>query len=441
MATRERALFRGRYLVWASVALAVLFVVAVWLTFALLQPTPPRKITMVTGPEGGISAELGKRYREFLKHEGIDLRLVQSPGAVAMVAHLRDRKTGASVAIVADGIATRESSPELVSLGALFYEPLWLFYHGRPLEEKLRAHQHLRIAVGPEGSGSRAFSVEFLARTGIVEGSNVSLLTLASDDAAKKLQAGEIDAAFLLDAWETSLVRRLIVAKDIHLSDTPRADSWVALYPYLNKIVLPAGVADMARNVPPENVTLLAPKASLLVRADLHPAIQYLLLEAAAQIHSGPSVFNKAGQFPALESPDLPISDNARQFYKTGTPFLQRHLPFWLAILVQQLIALLIPVVALLYPMLRLLPALFGWFMRLRVFRLYGELKLLEDELAARGARDPVDDLLARLEGLEERANDMWLPMFLKPFLYQLRIHISLVRARRERQQSPAGAP
>ena len=436
MAIRARALFQGRHLAWALIALAALLLALVWLAFALLQPTPPHRITMVTGPEGGISSELGKRYREVLKREGIELRLVSSPGAVSMVAHLRDRKSGASVAIVPDGIATQQNSPELVSLGALFYEPLWLFYNGRPPAEKLRARQPLRISVGPEGSGSRAFSVEFLARTGIVEGRNVSLLTLASDEAARRLLAGEIDAAFLLDSWETSLVRRLIVAKDIHLSDTPRADSWVALYPYLNKVMLPAGVADMARNVPPENLTLLAPKASLVVRADLHPAIQYLLLEAAAQIHSGPGLFNRAGQFPALESADLPISDNARQFYKTGTPFLQRHLPFWLAILVEQLIVLLIPVVGLLYPLLRLAPALFGWVMRSRVLRLYGELKRLEDALAAPGARRDADDLLVRLERLEERANGMWMPVYFKPFLYQLRMHIALVRERRTRPSS-----
>jgi len=271
--------------------------------------------------------------------------------------------------------------------------------------------------------------VEFLKRLGIVDGRNASLLALAPNDGADKLLRGEIDALVVLDAWESPLVRRLLAAKDVHLVNAPRADSWVALYPYLNKVVLPAGVADMARDIPPENVTLLAPKANLVVRADLHPAIQYLLLEAASQANSGPGVFNKAGEFPAPESVDLPLSDHARQFYKTGPPFLQRHLPFWMAILLQQLMVLLIPLLGLLYPMLKLAPAGFAWAMRTRMLKLYGELKGLDDELA-HGPRDRIADLAARLQRLEERVNDVWLPVSFRPLLYQLKTHVALVRQR-----------
>ena len=427
-----RDLLHRRHVAWALIALAVIVGAAVWLAFAFLKPTPPRVVTMATAAEGSISAELGMRYRELLARDGVELRLSPSAGAVAYVERLRDPKSGVSVAIIPDGITTRRDSPELVSLGTLFYEPLWIFSRGRALLGKERPSRKLRISVGAEGSGSRAFSVEFLARLGIADGRNASLLALSSREAGEKLVRGEIDAAILLDAWESPLVRQLLTAPDIHLVSAPRADSWVALYPYLNKVVLPAGVADMARNVPPENVTLLAPKASLAVREDLHPAIQYLLLQAAAQIHSGPGVFNKAGEFPSPESIDLPLSDQARQFYKTGPPFLQRHLPFWLAILIQQLLVLLIPVLGLLYPLLRFAPAVFAWAMRRKIFRLYAELKLLDDELVTRHPHS-VEDLTARLERLDEEVDRLWLPISYRPLLYQLRMHISLVRERMKR--------
>jgi hypothetical protein len=207
-------------------------------------------------------------------------------------------------------------------------------------------------------------------------------------------------------------------------------DAYVALYPFLSKLVLPAGVGDLAANRPPKDVFLLAPKASLAVRHDLHPAIQYLLLDAASQIHSGPGIFQKAGQFPAPESMDLPLSENARQFYKSGRPFFQRYLPFWLAVLAGQLLVLLIPVVGVLYPTLRLLPSLYGWAMRRRIFRLYGELKFLETELNRRAASDDVHDLSARLDKLEERANHFRMPTAFTHMLYTLRLHISLVRDR-----------
>ena len=182
-------------------------------------------------------------------------------------------------------------------------------------------------------------------------------------------------------SWDSPVVQRLLVANDVKVVSFPRADAYVALYPYLNKLVLPEGVTDLAANRPPADTVLIAPKASLVVRADLHPAIQYLLLDAAAQIHGGPGIFQRAGQFPAQESIDLPLSDNARQYYKSGRPLLQRHLPIWLAVLVQQVLVLLIPVAGLLYPMLKLAPAAYGWLMRHRIFRLYKELKSFEAQL------------------------------------------------------------
>jgi TRAP-type uncharacterized transport system substrate-binding protein len=427
MAMSDRA--RRRYLAWSVVALAALVGAVVCLAFAFLKPTPPHVVVMATGPEGGIRAELGKRYREILARSGIDLRLSPSAGAVENVERLRDPKSGASVAIVPSGITTRQDSPELVSLGTLFYEPIWIFARGDALSERHRLSRNLRISIGAAGSATHAFSVEFLARLGVADGHNARLLALAQQDGAEKLLRGEIDALILLDAWESPLVRRLLAARDIRLVNASRADSWVALYSYLNKVVLPAGVADMARDIPPENITLLAPKANLIVRADLHPAIQYLLLDAASQIHSGPGVFHRAGEFPAPESVDLPLSDHARQFHKTGPPFLQRHLPFWLAILAQQLLVLLIPLLGLLYPLLRFAPAGFAWAMQRRMLRLYGELKRLDDELT-HGPRNNVRDLSERLDRLEEHVNDVWLPVSFRPPLYQLKTHIALVRQR-----------
>jgi len=194
--------------------------------------------------------------------------------------------------------------------------------------------------------------------------------------------------------------------------------------------VLPTGVGDLAKNRPPVDTVLLAPKASLAVRRDLHPAIQYLLLDAASQIHGGPGIFQKAGQFPAAESFDIPLSEPARQFYKSGLPFLQRYLPFWLAVLVGQLLILLIPVVGVLYPAFRLLPALYGWAMRQRIFRLYGELKFLEAKLERRGAEQGMEDLGAQLDRLEDRVNHFRVPVAFAHMLYTLRSHIDLVRAR-----------
>jgi hypothetical protein len=221
----------------------------------------------------------------------------------------------------------------------------------------------------------------------------------------------------------------------VELASFPYADAYVALYPFLNKVVLPAGVGDLAKDRPPSEVTLFAPKASLVVRNDLHSAIQYLLLDTATQIHSPRGIFQRAGQFPAAEAIEFPLSDEAFQFYKSGQPFLQHHLPFWMASLTGRLLILLIPIVGLLYPMTRFLPMLYDWFMRRKITRLYGELRFLEHDLEAVGATarcgdTKIDDVPARLDLLEKQANRLRVPAAYASMLYMLRNHIALVRER-----------
>jgi len=435
MLRRDYSRGTRRFLIVALAITLILTGAAIWLAVVLIGPPPPRSIAMATDPEGSVSAELGARYREILATNGIEVRLVPSVGAVENVARLRDAKSGIGVAIIPSGITNHKESPELVSLGTLFYEPLWFFYRS---SLSLKRHEDLkgrRISIGPEGSGTHALAVKFLARVGIID-QTATLLTFAPQEASEKLLHGDVDAAVMLAPWESPIIRKLIATDGVQLPSLPRADAFVALFPFLNKVVLPAGVGDMVHNRPPNDVTLVAPKASLIVRSDLHPAIQYLLLEAAVQIHSGPGMFHKAGEFPAAEAIDLPLSQHARQFYKTGPPFLQRHLPFGLAVLAQQLLVILIPVLGVMYPLLRFLPALYAWAMRRRVFKLYGELKHLEDQLVSRSAQQDMGDLVSRLDLLEERASRFRLPVSFRPLLYALRLHIDLVRHRLQSRET-----
>jgi hypothetical protein len=295
-----------------------------------------------------------------------------------------------------------------------------------------------RISIGPEGSGTRALAIELLARNGI-DGRFASLLPLAPEEAGERLIRGEIDAALMLASWEAPVVQRLLAEESIELASFPRADAYVALYPFLNKLTVPAGAADLAQDRPPSDVILFAPKASLAVRQDLHPAIQYVLLEAAERIHSGPGVFHGPRQFPAAESVDLPLSDTARQFYRSGRPFLQRHLPLWLAGLIERLLVLLIPLVGVIYPVVRFTPTLYAWEIRRRIFRMYGELRQLEKDLESSRAGESRQDLRARLDRLEEKASHLRVPTFYADLLYALRLHISVVRERLTRTEDAGG--
>jgi len=269
-----------------------------------------------------------------------------------------------------------------------------------------------------------------LLRRNAIDPTIAEWLPYPPSEAGQKLLSGDIQAALIVQSLASPVVHDLLVADGINLASFPRADAYVALYPYLNKLVLPAGVADLAKNRPPVDTVLLAPMASLVVRDNLHPAIQYLLLEAAQQVHSRPGIFAHASQFPSPNAVDLPVSENALQYYKSGLPFLQRYLPFWLAVLVGRLLVLLIPVAGVLYPVLRLTPALYGWAMRRRIFSLYAQLKAIENDLyRPRGAPQGSPRLIERLDRLEHRVNRLRVPTAYASMVYTLRSHIDLVRA------------
>lgn len=420
---------RTWYIAVATLAFLFVGVAAVALAIVLWAPAPPRTLVMTTGAPGDAYDRYGERYREILARSGIELRLLPSAGAVENLARLTDDATNVSAGFVQDGTVHAERAGKLATLGTIAYEPLWFFYRGEHPGRKLEGLHGKRIAIGPEGSGTRALALQILALNGISK-DIAQMLPLTAKDAAAQLLAGEIEAAVIVAPWESGMVRPLMAAPQIDVLTFPRADAFVALYPFLTKLTVPTGVADLAENRPPLDVTVLAPKTSLVIRKDLHPALQYLLLDAAVQVHGGPGFWQKAGQFPAAEAVDLTLSDAAQQYYKSGRPFLQRYLPFWLAVTAQQLLVLLIPVIGVLYPLVRFVPTLYGWSMRRRIFALYGELKQLEKDIDARGKDENRDDLHVRLARLEQRAYEMRVPVAFAHLLYSLRLHMTLVHGK-----------
>ena len=413
---------------WFYGIAGALILVALIATIAWLGPLPPKVVVFSTGAPGSDFELYAQQYQTILKRSGVQLRLLPSAGSFENLKRLNDPHSGVAAAFAQGGLTSEAESPELESLGTLFYQPFWLFVRREITALRPDDLRGKRAAFGPDGSGTQILAKKFLKLNGIDE-SELQLLPLTAAQAGEALLRGELDAAAMVASWDTPIVRRLLGSSDVNVVGAPRADAYVALEPDLTKLVLPTGVGDLARNRPPNDVTLVATEASLIVRKDLHPAIRYLLLEAAAEIHSPAGLFRKAAQFPAPDPVDLPISRDARQFYKSGPPFLQRYLPYGLAILATRLLVLLIPVIGVAYPLLRTAPAIYGWSMRRRIFRLYGELKFIEVELEARGGR-PAEDLAAHLERLEERADHLQVPSAFAHFLYDLRNHIALVRAR-----------
>jgi TRAP transporter TAXI family solute receptor len=408
-----------------------LLVVAYW----FLDPQPPKNIVLGTGPENSAYAEFGKRYQQELKRYGITVELRNTAGSRENLVLLRDGKQKLDVAFVQGGasetIRTREEeeAEPIMSLGSLFFEPVWIFYRADSVKQfnDLADLRGKRVNVGLRGSGTPGISMRLL-RANQIEREEFTRSAVADQEAVIGLIDGKYDAIFLVSAPEAPFVQMLLQTPNVKLFEFAQAEAYARHYRYISPVTLPRGVADLARNVPARDLQLIATTTSLVAREGTHPALVQLFVQAASRIHSGPGWVARAGQFPTAEHSEFALAKDAERYYRLGPPLLQRYLPFWLANLVDRMWVALFSIVAILIPVSRLVPPLYRFRVRSRIFRWYRNLRLIEAELEE-GER-PRDELVSSLDKLEARVSSIRVPLAYADELYSLRQHIDLVRAR-----------
>ncbi|MCP5367005.1 MAG: TAXI family TRAP transporter solute-binding subunit [Hyphomicrobiales bacterium] len=413
--------------------LYTLFLPAVLLTLAgfvlayqFVQPAPPGRITIATGGPAGAYYGFGQQYRAFLAAEGVELEVRQTKGSVENLDLLDDPAAGVAAALVQGGTGDPSAHPGLRALASLYFEPLWVFVRAEGPFETLADLRDMRLAVGAVGSGTRVVADQLLAANGLAPPA-VRLAEITGMAAVDALVAGKVDAAFFVASAKSEAVARLLTAPGISLLSFRRAGAYTRRHRFLSEVVLPEGVIDLAANLPPRDVTLLAPAATLVVRDDLHPALVNLLMQAAQAAHRDGGLFEAAGQFPSGRFLDFPIHDEARRFLKSGPPFLQRYLPFWAATLIERLLVMLLPLVTLLIPLVRAFPPFYRWRIRSRIYRWYGRLQAIDD--AARRPDGPDRaETLAAIDRLEADVMRVTVPLSYADELYSLRRHIDFVR-------------
>ena len=419
---------------WIFLIVGIGFVVA----YQFVQPAPPKRIVITTGGESGAYYQFAQRYAAILARDGITLEVKASAGSLENLDRLKADE--AQVGFVQGGVVPPKEDPDaeddsgLLSLGSLFYEPVWVFYRGERDLSRLTELRGKRIAIGQEGSGVRQLAQQLLAANEIEAGEQ--LVPLSGLSAAEELQQGRIDAAFIIASESAPVVQVLLRSPGIRLMSFAQSGAYQRRFPFLTKLTFPQGVADLVRDFPPNDIKVLAPTANLIVRDDLHPALQSLLLQAASEVHGKSGFFQDAGEFPSYKDQMLPLSPDAARYFKSGPSFLQRYLPFWLAVLVDRLIVLLLPVVALLIPLLKVAPAIYTWRVRSKVFRCYGELKFLEDDLKNHFDRAKLAEYRSRLDALEDEAVQLHVPLGFTDLVYTLREHVNLVRGILDKQES-----
>jgi TRAP transporter TAXI family solute receptor len=422
--------------------------VAVFAGLKMLKPGAPTRVVLATGAAGGAYEGYGAKYVEIFKREGVKLDIKPTKGSVENLALLIDKTNDIEAAFLQSGIAIEAQRDELVSLGSLFYEPVWVFYRESANKSRLTRIAELqgkRIAIGAVGGGTRPVSLALLAANQITA-ANASLNDAASTDAAKMLQRGELDVVFIVAAPTSPVVRELLSAPNVQLMNMATADAYSRLVPALSKITIPRGVIDLKNDIPPEDVKTVAATATLVAMESLHPAIAYLFVKAAKEVHEGGSQLHAQREFPSVTKfQEFDVPENVERLYKDGTPFLYRHMPFWLANLVQRLWILLIPLGAILVSASDAIPKIMGYKMNFRVTQIYQAAHKLENDII-RASRDKdkiqpalTESFNERLHALMARTDKLQGPSSTLKSWYELRGHLELVQARLAQLQVRAG--
>ena len=427
--------FSIRDLIVASAPTVLMIVGVCLLAYWLVDPAPPRTVRLGTGQENSAYEEFGKKYAAALAKHGVKVTLVHSAGSSENLRNLREGKV--DIAFVQSGSTNEEAAERegLSSLGSLFVEPLWLFLReekGKPPITQLTQLRGKKINYGPKGAGSPRLFRQILELNGVEKG-EVERFSLANTPATVELLEGRIDGLVFTSAPEAPLIQMLLQTPGVRLFDFNQAEAYSRKLSFLTHVVLPQGIVDLGRNLPAEDYNLIAPTATLVAREDLHSALVDLFVQAAASIHGGAGWFQQQGQFPSAKYSEIPVDPEAAKFYKSGPPFLQRYMTFWLANFFDRMWVLVVALGALILPLSKVIPPLYVWRIRSRVYRWYGQLRAVEQKVeeAPEATRMQVyEEQLKRLNEIEDLVNQVSIPLSFADGLYGLRSHIQFVRKR-----------
>jgi NMT1-like family len=412
-------------------ALILIVLVAVLIIFLFIRSAPPKTIIMTSGDNDSMFYKIADKYAKVLARNGVKLKIIKSEGSLENLERLSNLSYRVDVGFVQAGLAKGQKIDKLVSLGSIAYEPLFIFYRGTKPVELLSQFKGKRLAIGPDGSGTNYLAKALLSMNEIKPGGSTKLLEMDDQEAAQDLLNEKVDAVFFMgDSASSQLMRKLLHDPGIQLVNFIQADAYTRRVGYLNKLVLPQGAIDFGENMPAHDVHLIAPSVELIARNDLHPALSDLLLEAAKEIHGRATLFQGRGEFPVPLEHEFRISDDASRFYKSGKSFLYRYFPFWMASLINRILVVFLPIVLILIPGLRVIPAIYQWGTKMRIYRWYRQLLALEQDMIAGMDKNKQKELLARLDQIEQAVDNMKVPTSFADQFYVLRGHVGFVRAK-----------
>jgi TRAP-type uncharacterized transport system substrate-binding protein len=400
-----------------------------FVSLAYFFPAPPSTVTIGTAFKGASYDYYGKRYRDRFARANVKLELRETAGALENLKLLLDPNSGVQIGFMNGGVSNGSLAPGLLSLGLVYYQPYWIFYTSTEPIDHLSQRKGKRIAVGPQGSATR-FSAETALGRGGVTSETATFLPFAGDKAVAALNEDKVDVVWFIGAPDATGVQALLRNPRVKLMAFPMAEALSRIYPDLVRLVLPQGVVDLDKIIPPNDVQLIGSTTRVLVRDDLHPQIIALLLKTMTEEHGGPGIFQRVGEFPNANDSEYPVAPIAIDYYRNGPSFLQKHLPIWLEVHAQRAIAALVTILAIGLPMFNYLPKLYMWLVRENMSRLYRRLRTIEKGLQSGLTIPQVADFQNDLEDIDKAASHLHVPMRHSALFMGIKVHINLVRTR-----------
>lgn len=404
---------------------------AFWFAAQFIAPPPPGHIRIAAGSKNGAYYAFAERYKHRLARENITADIIETAGSAENIRLLQDGT--ADIAFAQSGLAFSSAVDvrDIETLGSLYFEPLWLFVPQDVDVSDIYELEGGKLAVGGMGGGTRIMTEILLEANGITK-DTADLHDIGGQEAYKALRNKEVDAAFFVSGYDSPLIQEMLHDEMIRLVSFRRGDAYARRFPFLSKVVLPEGIVDLPENIPPQNMSLISPVAMMVTHKDFHNALKTLLVQMTGDVHKGKIPYIGDTSFPTLDYADLPVSDEAERYYKYGPNFLQRYLPFWLADLVNRLKIMLIPLIGVMIPLFKVGPPVYRWRIRSKIYKWYKSLKKMEEALHQKEDDTDARDVIKTLDEIDEEAKRTPVPLSYAEELYNLRLHIKMVRERIE---------
>ena len=417
---------------YLQAALPALFyvLIGIFIIYKYVDPEPPKRVVMSISMEESNYKAYASIYQELLKNYGIELELNPSKGVIEDIRRLKSNDP-TQMALIQDGAGSAEGSQNLVSLGSLYYEAIWIICRCEKEVNHLQVLKGKKIAVGSDMSGTKTLAMALLGSSGIST-ENTKIFSIGNKEAADALRSGEVDVAIFVDMPDSPLIHDLLKEPSLRLANLDQAEGYAKRFPYLSHLTLSEGSLDIANNIPKNDVHMLASTTMLIVRDDLHPAIVNLMLRQLTIVHSGPSILNDKNRFPTDLDDSFPLSIQAESYYKEGLPFLDKYLPFWMSTFVSRLV-LLLPLLALLIPIIKTIPEIYTWLVNRKIMGYYGELHFLEMQIEGNHEEQMISKYGEELNAIDRKVNMLQLPNSFTQHVYELKGNVDLVRSKLDR--------